>query len=814
MAGIRLGGLVTGLDTDQLIQQLMALGRRPVVKVQERQNALRTKLSAWRDVGTRLATLRSRASDLTNLTKLGAKLATPSDDDVVSATATSDALVTSFKVYVDRLATATRVQSSASVSRDLDPGVALKDAGFSTAPTAGSFTINGTTFTIDENTVMSDGVDDSSSNSILGKINSAGIGVIASLENDRLVLRSTSGPIMLGSGADTSNFLSAAKVLAAPRSATITSGIAESANAAGTVASSVVSGATITFDYHGTTYTTSAADISGATQDVTTLADLASQIETAMNNALGTSGSVRVTVDTSGGPGAGRLIVTDASTGGTLSVTSVSDPGLAFLTRPGGATEGETVTSTGKLGSLQLYKPMSQSRASSLFLDSWTGAVLESKESEGEIATALAGTETVTFTYHGTQYTTAALIASSSIAEIAQDLEAKMNAAAGLAPGTIRVAVSRNEGAGNDRLVITDTATDPAATSSTIKINSAPSVLGLAAADGGAARGLLKVNGVEILYDKYYHAVADVIRMINNSSAGVTVSYDTMTDRLTFSAEQTGSISIAFEDVGGNFLSAMRVLGAPQELGQNAVYRIDTINGGAALSSTSNRISNVIPGVTLDLKKTTDADGVTVDIRQDVETAKKAVQDFISQYNSVISFIRDKTKYDAAQKVAGDLQGDAAASGIAARLRRLVTDVVEGLPSGLNTLADIGITTGKVGSDTGSEGTLELDSERFEEALARDLDGVAQIFADKTNGVAVKLVEYIDEITKASEGLVASRQDGIQAVIDDYADEIERLEARLALREEMLRRQFAAMESALASMRNQSDWAFAQVGLR
>lgn len=813
MAGIRMSGLVGGIDTSTLIEQLMSIERKPVYQIQQRQDALRIRLNAWRDLATRLGTLRSKVGDLTDLTKIGAKLASSSDAAAVSASASPDALVTSFTVHVDKLATPTRVTSSTSLSRSLDLAVPLKDAGFFTAPTTGTFTINGTTFTIDDATVMSDGVDDASSNSILGKINSAGIGVRASIVNDRLVLYSPSGPIAVGSGADTSNFLSAARLLASPAAATVTSGLAESTTSPGTVASSVTAGATVTFSYNGVTYTTQAADITGATQDVTPLGDLALQIQTAMNNALGSNGSVTVTVDTSGGPGTGRLVITDAMTGGKLTITSVSDPGLAFLTQAGGASEGQTVTSTGELGALQIYKPLNQSRSQNLFLDSWTGAALESGTKEGELATALTGTETVTFTYHGVQYTTAALSATASIAAAAADLEAKMNAAAGLAPGTIKVSVSQNEGTGNDRLVITDTSPQADSTSSTITVDSAPSALKLSTADGGAAKGLLKVNGVEILYDKYYHAIADVVRMINNSSAGVSASYDSLTDRLTLTAKATGSISIAVEDVGGNFLSATGLLGASQQLGQNAVYRIDTVNGGQPLTSTSNHLAGIIPGVTLDFKRVTGEEGVLVTVSQDVETAKKAVQDFIDQYNSVIDFIREKTKYDAEQKVAGDLQGDSSAYGIATKLRSLVTDLVDGLRAGMNSLANIGVTTGAFGSSSGSEGKLVFDADKFEDALAQDPAAVSAIFADKTDGIAVKLDEYLDEITKASDGLVSIRQEGIQDMIDNYDDEIERLEIRLAQREEYLIRQFTAMESALASMRNQSSWAFTQAGL-
>ena len=40
-------GIASGLDTEQLIQQLMAIERRPLVAMQERKNILQQQRDAW-----------------------------------------------------------------------------------------------------------------------------------------------------------------------------------------------------------------------------------------------------------------------------------------------------------------------------------------------------------------------------------------------------------------------------------------------------------------------------------------------------------------------------------------------------------------------------------------------------------------------------------------------------------------------------------------------------------------------------------------------------------------------------------------------
>jgi flagellar hook-associated protein 2 len=56
---LKIGGLVSGLDTDSLIKSLMSIEKRPVVVMQKRQDDLNTQAGAWRDTNSRLLTLRA-----------------------------------------------------------------------------------------------------------------------------------------------------------------------------------------------------------------------------------------------------------------------------------------------------------------------------------------------------------------------------------------------------------------------------------------------------------------------------------------------------------------------------------------------------------------------------------------------------------------------------------------------------------------------------------------------------------------------------------------------------------------------------------
>src|SRR5690606_16251665 len=93
---------------------------------------------------------------------------------------------------------------------------------------------------------------------------------------------------------------------------------------------------------------------------------------------------------------------------------------------------------------------------------------------------------------------------------------------------------------------------------------------------------------------------------------GVTVTYDTHADRLRVTNDQTGALATTFEDVTGNAMAALGLLGGDVTLGQNAAYSID---GGPVRYSTSNTIADAIDGVTITVNDTT-TEAVKLNVNQ------------------------------------------------------------------------------------------------------------------------------------------------------------------------------------------------------
>jgi len=240
--------------------------------------------------------------------------------------------------------------------------------------------------------------------------------------------------------------------------------------------------------------------------------------------------------------------------------------------------------------------------------------------------------------------------------------------------------------------------------------------------------GKFRINDVEISY-KTTDSMTTIINRINASSAGVAAFYDPVQDRLRLTASQTGASTMTLEDTQGNFLAATGVLNATQTLGENAVFNIDTVNGGADLTSATNNVADYIPGVSLTFKSANPTTPVTVTVTQDAQATVKTVKDFVTQFNNVLQKIEDLTKYDLSTKKASDLTGDAVLRDIQRQLRQTVSGAAIGATGIYHTLSTIGVSFGAVGAVAGSTNRLTLDEAKLSKALSDNPQAVESLLA-------------------------------------------------------------------------------------
>jgi flagellar hook-associated protein 2 len=309
--------------------------------------------------------------------------------------------------------------------------------------------------------------------------------------------------------------------------------------------------------------------------------------------------------------------------------------------------------------------------------------------------------------------------------------------------------------------------------------------------DGATGQGKFKINGVEITFNVDVDSISDVIKRINDSSAGVTAGYDSVNDRFRLTNKATGDIGVALEDVDGNFLRATGLFDGTLQHGKDLLY---TVNGGGQLSSHSNTVTEDTSGIEgISVTALKEGASVTVTVGTDTAKIKTAINDFITEYNKAQSLIETNTasSTDAKGKVtAGTLAGEGDASSVASSLRRLVTGQVSGLAGTLNRLESLGIA-----SNGNNDNLTVSDDEKLDSALTDNLTSVKDLFSNSTNGLAVQVDSYLEK-TVGDDGTLVTKQDNLSkqsAGIDTQISDQERL---VQAHREQLIASFIAMEFA------------------
>ena len=241
---------------------------------------------------------------------------------------------------------------------------------------------------------------------------------------------------------------------------------------------------------------------------------------------------------------------------------------------------------------------------------------------------------------------------------------------------------------------------------------------------------------------------------------------------------------------------------------KNAVFKLDNVD----FSMETNTVSTAIPGVTFTLKKET---GTTpIKVEQDADKSASAIQEWASQLNSTFYIIEENTKItlkDGAidkTKSKGPLAGDSLVRGFGTALRGMLSREVAGLPADLNSLSEIGITTGKYG--TADYNRVVIDTAKLKEKLQQDPTAVARIFgavtggaATNTTGIAKDMHKWVDDALVYQTGPLDSRDSAYTLQIKQYDAQITRIQEHMERYQAQLKRQFTAMEMAMQKLQNQ-----------
>ena len=147
--------------------------------------------------------------------------------------------------------------------------------------------------------------------------------------------------------------------------------------------------------------------------------------------------------------------------------------------------------------------------------------------------------------------------------------------------------------------------------------------------------------------------------------------------------------------------------------------------------SATNEISGAIDGVTLTVKSTTEVGSpVALNVTFDNAQVQKNVQTFVDAFNALQKQFVSLRSYNSDTRTTGPLFGDATLRQVEDMVRSDLSNTVSGLTGNYTSLASIGITRQ-------IDGTMALNADKLNTAIASGNGAVAQIFGS-ANGVAAR----------------------------------------------------------------------------
>jgi flagellar hook-associated protein 2 len=258
---------------------------------------------------------------------------------------------------------------------------------------------------------------------------------------------------------------------------------------------------------------------------------------------------------------------------------------------------------------------------------------------------------------------------------------------------------------------------------------------------GASYAGDIVINGTTITVEAT-DSLSSLRNKINNANAGTNptgvsasiVSYATNDNRLILTSDTTGAEGIEVQNGSGLVLVEL-VAGA------DASLRID----GVTVTSSDNTVSDVLPGVTLNLLKADVNTTITLAIDHDLDAIMEKIENFVSAYNTVTAYIKQQQTYDQEEgKTGGVLFGDGTLSSVKSDLTASLIQQVWGVSSELSTL-------GLMGVNLDNQGQLSVDEDRVREFLETRFNDVARLFAATGESDAGSL-EYVSHSRDTASG--------------------------------------------------------------
>lgn len=318
----------------------------------------------------------------------------------------------------------------------------------------------------------------------------------------------------------------------------------------------------------------------------------------------------------------------------------------------------------------------------------------------------------------------------------------------------------------------------------------------------------------DVLIDSTNNSLGGLRDAINASGSDVTASIitDNSGSRLVLRGREGAANGFTVTGSGGGAtLDAFAYPpagGAGMTSVTDPVDSIVTVNG-ITVTNSANQIDSAVPGVRINLLAQAPGTNVVISGDQPTSTIKDLASEFVTAYNDLRGALNRATAPGLDGASGGPLAGERSARDMMRALASLTTRPLNDTGA-YRTLADIGISTNR-------DGTLTLNSARFDTALAADPEGIARMLEPATptdaNPGLAKAFEDVRTSLKAPSSSLTTAQNRLNTLAASLTEILEKVQEDSDRYREQLERTFGDMDRQLAILRSTQSYIEQQVSV-
>jgi flagellar hook-associated protein 2 len=292
---------------------------------------------------------------------------------------------------------------------------------------------------------------------------------------------------------------------------------------------------------------------------------------------------------------------------------------------------------------------------------------------------------------------------------------------------------------------------------------------------------------------------------INATGSGVRASVinDAGQYRLVLKGESGAAKAFTLTADAGAAPTLSQFASAAMNVGQTASDAAFTVDG-VSYSRATNSFSDVVPGMTISLKKADPLATIAISSTRPNDILKQTLGDFVSVFNTL--------KNDA-QSARLANNGNPALRAFERQLSALIAQPMTG-DANIRSLSDVGISTNR-------DGTISLNAAKLEAALRDHPDAVEAIFnpprdATRTEATDPGIAFALDSLRDAvvgSNGVLEQVRSSLQREADNIVKNRDRMEQREDAYRTRLEKQYAGMDARIGALKATQSYLEQQIKL-